>query len=141
MAAIDRDQLLADVKFWLPDQTTLSDQDILQIAELVIAQVGDDDQYYGEVFCKTLQACLEYGKGIHEGTSSGKRRERVGGVEVEVDDYKSSDAWQNRLDNLNGICPLYGYSPSTSSSTVHKVGGATIPSDVGIGWFDKNSCR
>lgn len=140
MATIDRNQLVADVKFWLPDQTTLSDEDILQIGELVIAQVGDDSQYYGEVFCKTLQLCLEYGKGIHEGTSSGKRRERVGGVEVEVDDFQSVDAWQSRLDNLSGICPLYGYTPTTASNTVQRIGGASLPSSVGIGWFDKNNC-
>ena len=43
MATIDRTQLLADEKLWLPESNVLPDIQMQSTNESVIAQVGDDD--------------------------------------------------------------------------------------------------
>ncbi len=110
MATIDRAQLLADTKFWLPPDNTLPDDSITTINELIISQVGDDDIYYAEVLCKSLKAVAQKNLSDLQPSMSGLSKEKVGDVEYGY--FKgASTGWQDYIDSLSDICPLFGYSP------------------------------
>jgi hypothetical protein len=112
---IDREQLLADLKVWLLPENPLTDEQIMVIAELIISRIGDDEIYYGEVFCKTLELLARRVITILSGstTSGNKRREKTDEVEVEWYNSIGSalNGWNNLLSDLSNICPLYGYVP------------------------------
>jgi hypothetical protein len=56
VSVIDRDELLVDIKLPLPSSNVFTDAEILVLAERVISTVGDDDEYYEEVVCKSLKS-------------------------------------------------------------------------------------
>lgn len=112
MAAIDRPTLLADTKLWLPDSNVLSDAQISFINESVITSVGDDDQYYGEVLCKSLQACANANKALTTVDSGNVTRERVGSVEIYYDSQE--DTWSKYIAALPNICITFGYELNTA---------------------------
>ena len=118
MAAIDRDLLLAEVKFYLGyvDETNtgpnlLPDSVILTLAESVILQVGDDDVYYAEVKCKTLEKCAIQNKVLATiNGGRGIRREESNFREVEW--FNGADPvnyWKDYLDSLPDLCNSFGY--------------------------------
>jgi hypothetical protein len=105
---IDREQLLADILRWLLPQNVLSDEDIMYIAELIIAQVGDDEDNYAEVLCKTLHALANENSARYI-SSSNIKRERVGRVsEIEYFD-RSQNIWVEWIKTLPERCALFGY--------------------------------
>ncbi len=107
---IDRNQLLADIKFYLPDSNILTDTQILAIAENVIAAVGDDEDNYAEVLCKSLKACAIVNKSKATVDSDGTKKEKVGDVEIER--FQTPDGqsvWDNYIDSLDDLCPTFGY--------------------------------
>ena len=111
MAAIDRQQLLADVKLWLPASNVLTDAQILALAEKVISDVGDDDQYYDEILCKTLQACGKANKSLASGNGQkGIKRQKSYNREQELHSgYNPADNWDDWLNNLPCLCSTLGY--------------------------------
>lgn len=112
---IDREKLLADILLWLPVQNILSEIEIMQIAELIIAQIGDYDTKYGEVFCLTLRA-LAIANLVKGDAAASIKRERVGRVaEIEYYSVDQKSIWDNLLKELKNICPLYGYIAPLSS--------------------------
>lgn len=120
MAAIDRDQLLSDIKEELGEANILTDSRILLIAESVISIVGDDDIYYPEVFCKTLRNAATLNRqraltGLGRGVKKEESYERV------IEWFEGSDPvsyWDEFLKTVGDVCILYGYTGLTSSSGV-----------------------
>lgn len=107
---IDRDQLLADIKFYLPDSNILTDPQLLVIAENVIAAVGDDEDYYAEVLCKSLRACAVVNKSKATVDTDGTKKEKVGDVEIErFQTTAGQSVWDDYIDSLNDLCPTFGY--------------------------------
>jgi hypothetical protein len=124
MAAIDRETLVIDVKFWLPSDNTLTDEVIAVINEYVITQVmtlrgvtdeEDEDLHYAEVLCKSLEAnALKNMTSQAVGTSSYRvKREKVRHHEKEYVDSPTSNRtnWRDYIKDLVNICPIFGYSP------------------------------
>ena len=114
MAAIDRSELLADVKFWLPSGNSVDDAGINKISELVITRVGDDDSKYGEVLCGVLRAVADKNR-IDSSVSSGSgvRSRRVDDIEVQFfSRTQSGNAWEEYLRDLPAVCSQFGYSPT-----------------------------
>lgn len=124
MAAIDRDKLLSDVKFWLPADNTLDDDGILIVNEYIITQVmslrsvtdeEDEDTYYAEVLCKSLEAnALKNMTSQAVGQSSSRvKREKVRNHEIEYVESRTSNKtnWKEYIRDLQNICPIFGYSP------------------------------
>lgn len=117
MAAIDRDLLLAEVKFYLgyvdefnPGMNVLPDATILTIAESIILEVGDDDLFYPEVKCKTIQACAIQNQTLSKvNRGRGVRREESNKREVEFFNDDPSTYWQDFLDMLPSLCSSFGY--------------------------------
>jgi hypothetical protein len=111
MAAIDRDQLLSDVKLWLPESNVLTDAEMLQIIELVIQYQlpEDDDQYYAMALCLSLRAIAIANNARYQVDVAGKRKEEVGDVEIQWFEGTSGNVWPNYIDSLKDVCPLFGY--------------------------------
>ena len=112
MAAIDRDQLLLDADNWLPEGNLLTDTQEDYFLDLVITQVGDDDENYAEVLCKYLNVVADVNLAKINDNPDGYTRERLGKHEVYYGDYSSrASAWEAFKKNLSNICPMFGYSP------------------------------
>ncbi len=125
MAAIDRPTLLADTKLWLPDGNILDDTKISFINESVITSVGDDDQYYGEILCKSLRACAQVNDSMAKVDSGNITRERVGNVDISYD--SKAETWKQYIDSLPAICLLFGYELSGAIGMKVNVGEAPDP--------------
>lgn len=110
MAAIDRNQLLADEKVWLPEGNVLTDAFMMSINEFVIGQLpADDTIHYPEALCKGLRAIANANKVKYEVDTKGIRREEVGDVETEYFEATTIDPWGNFIKSLTDICPIFGY--------------------------------
>lgn len=127
MAAIDRNALLEDIKFWLPEGNVLSDANILKIAEYVIADVGDDDSKYAEVLCKSLKACGQANLTKHTVDTAALKQERVGEHSETYDPSIMKNTWNNFLDSLADICPIFGYRPTKSVGIGMKISPSVKP--------------
>jgi hypothetical protein len=110
MAAIDRDKLLADDKLWLPPSNSLSDAQMLNINEYIIADVGDDDSNYAEVLCKSLRSLAGVNAANVGAATGGIQKQRTDEVEVSYFDGSSAkQGWDDYIDSLRDICPIFGY--------------------------------
>lgn len=124
MAAIDRDLLLSEVKFYLgylspeePGPNVLPDSIILSVAESIILEVGDDDVYYAEVKCKTIKNCATQNQAMSTiDTTRGIRREESNNREVEFFETNPVEFWQDFLDRLPALCCSFGYCELPSPS-------------------------
>lgn len=123
MATIDRNTLLADVKFWLPPANTLDDDTILVISELVITQVlnlhndipDNESLYEPEIRCKVIEAVARKNLlDVSVGNSAQNlKRQKVNKVEYEWwnKDTTAAFDWNVWIKQLSHICPLFGYTP------------------------------
>ena len=104
---IDRPTLLADTKGYLPDSNILSDPQITVINENVISVVGDEEDYYSEVLCKSLQAAARMNQALDPSSGSGSiKREKSWQREIEFyDTVSTKDEWEVYLKNLPNVCP------------------------------------
>lgn len=119
MAVIDRPTMLADVILYLPQENVLSDTLLLSLIESVILKVGDDDQYYSEILCKSLQAAAILNKSKSSTSSGAVKREKSHGREVEWFDTSEFRLWDDYIDSLPLVCPLLpggGYAIRSSKS-------------------------
>jgi hypothetical protein len=112
MADIDVVLLVEDIKMVLPDYSVITDAQTTIVVNKVIARVGTDNEYYGEVACKSLEliADLNIAKGAIG--DANLKKEKVGDQEYE---YHASTAtgnvWEDFKESLTKICPImYGYS-------------------------------
>ena len=114
---IDREQLLLDASLWLPQGNALTQEEMLRIAELVISAVGDDVKNYPEILCKFLGAVANVNIGKASVDAAGISKEKLGDHEITyggVVDY--AKVWSEFKDNLDNICPLFGYKVAKSKS-------------------------
>ena len=114
---IDRDQLIEDASLWLPQGNALTPEEMFRIAELVISAVGDDVKNYPEILCKFLGAVANVNVGKASVDSAGISKEKLGDHEITyggVVDY--AKVWSEFKDNLDNICPLFGYKVAKSKS-------------------------
>ena len=115
MAAIDRDQLIQDELLYLPEGNVLTEAQMRQINELVITQVGDDggasgtEGNYPEVLCKGLRAIAQANRAKYAVDTRNLKREEVGDVEIERFERLGTDPWDDFIDSLKDLCPLFGY--------------------------------
>lgn len=109
---INRDDLLADVKSWLPSDNILSDVQLLKIIESTIVNElpeDDTDLYYSMALCLSLRNAANMNLSLSSTSSFGVNRERVGDVDVTYFKQGVSEGWQSYLDSLRDICPIFGY--------------------------------
>lgn len=111
--AIDISNILMHVDMYVPGENVLTDEQIMCVAESVILKVGDEDENYSEVLCKTLQAIGIINK-TKASTSTGTvKREKSHGREIEFFSLSSDEIWDSFADSLVDLCPILpggGYS-------------------------------
>ena len=116
MALIDRDSLVIHCRMYLPNSVNLTDEMILLLAGTVITKVGDDDTKFPEILCKTLYACGNKCLADSLVDSSNLKKERTFNVELEYHNRNGKSVWKDWVANLKNVCPLFGYSPDTSTT-------------------------
>lgn len=128
MPTIDRPTLLADVKKYLGGANALDDTTLLELAEDVISEVGDDDTFYKEIRCKSLKRSAEVNKALSI-TDLGRGIKREESYERVVEAFNGRDIskyWEDYLDNLPSLCVALGYCGlSTRYSGMFKANVAT----------------
>lgn len=123
---IDTVQLLADILFWLPDSNVLTDSQINTIAQYIINDVGDDDSNYAEVLCKSLRACGLANLSKHTVDGAALKQEKVGENSETYSTAAMQNIWDNFLDSLKDICPIFGYT-GLSTNMGMKINPSTTP--------------
>lgn len=111
MATINRTQLLADEKLWLPEGNTLTDAHMNAINESVIANQipADDAIHFSEALCKGLRAIALTNKAKFQVDLKGLKKDKVGAIETEMFESTSTDPWGDFIKSLPDICPILGY--------------------------------
>lgn len=108
--AICQDELYWDVLEYLPKQQTLSEQTIRKINQRVISKVGDSESNYPEILCKCLEANAIKNRIEYNFNTGDVKKEVVDGVEFEYFDKASGkNVWDEFIDSLKDLCPLFGY--------------------------------
>lgn len=110
MPTIDRDDLLNTTLGWLPQANTLTDQQLLTLAEQVISRVGDDTEHKPRIYCETLRSAAEANKALSSVNSNNVKRHKSYMEEIEWFDSGDANVWDAFLDSLNDLCPIaFGY--------------------------------
>lgn len=127
MATIDRAQLLADEKLWLPDDNVLTDAHMNAINESVIANQipADDATHFAEALCKGLRAIAFANKSKFQVDTKGTKKEKVGDVELEKFASTGTDPWGDFIKSLTDLCPILGYTNLNQG-----IGMQISPSDI-----------
>jgi hypothetical protein len=112
MADIDVATLVEDIKMVLPDYNVITDAQITLVVNKLIARIGTDIKYYGEVACKALELIADLNMAKGATGDSDLKREKAGGVEYEYHVSASTGrTWEDFKESLTKICPvMYGYS-------------------------------
>ena len=121
MAVIDQAAVLVDVKLYLPDANVLSDAELSNIIAFVVTNQipADDEIYTAEATCKSLRNAALVNLSLYSVDTAGKKREKVGKVEVEYFDGTSKEAWSRYLDSLRDLCPLVlGYTLESTTNNM-----------------------
>jgi hypothetical protein len=80
---------------------------------------ADDDIYYGQAACESLIRVAVANQSLYSVDTAGKKRSKVGSVEVEYFDGTSKEVWGEFADNLQNLCPLiWGYTGLASKNTL-----------------------
>jgi hypothetical protein len=119
VAIIDRAQLLSDMKLYLPPQNVLSDTELANIGESVITQVGDDEDNYPEVLCKSLRAAAIVNQSKTIVSSSTLESEKVGGISQKLIAGAGENAWPKYIKSLSALCPILGYTGLPSAIGIY----------------------
>jgi hypothetical protein len=104
-------ELVDCVQTYLPASNVLSCSELTQMAKDVVSVLPSDDcQYMGEAKCKLLVYAGEINRMKSSVDSGGKKREKVGEVEVEFATENIRFVWDDFIKYAkNKVCPLFGY--------------------------------
>jgi hypothetical protein len=117
MATIDRDVLEADIDLYMRSDNVLTSNQIATLYEKVITTVGDDDDNYEEVLCKSLKSIANVNKA--KATSSGglKSTKIQGKIEESYFQSGERESWEDYLNALPDVCAEFGYTGLTQYTT------------------------
>ena len=115
---IDRVQLAADQLLWLPDGNVISTAHMSSISESVITVVGDDEDNYAEVLCKSLKAIAQANLAKYVVDEQNLKKEKLDTLEIERFQNFSKNPWKEYIDKLSDICPIFGYTGIASSKPI-----------------------
>jgi len=128
MAVINRTTLLNDILFWLPNNNTLSDEDIAKLFEKIITDVGDSDSNYDEILSKSLRSCALKNKRDAFVDSNSIKFQKVGDFTEGYYQDSVVAGWEAYIKELPSLCSSeFGYSFSSEGySGVYINPGDTI---------------
>ena len=137
MATIDREVLLADLNFWLPSSNKIDDTGLTKISDLVITAIGDDEDNYEEILCKSLKACANKNKVDSNVASDTLKKFKYGGTEEEY--FRTSNGgWESYIEDLPELCLSFGYVTQTldEDGEVSSLGGIYISPGDAVDLFE-----
>lgn len=122
MPEININQLVGDLKEYLPEENTLSDSQLENIATNVVNNKipENDDQYYSEALCKSLKVASIMNHMNHTVGGANLKKEQVGKVMYEYSEDNQRNIWKTFEKSLPDICP---YLPG---------GGYNMPTAIGV---------
>jgi len=123
MPTINQSEMLGDLKSHLPlSGNSLTDTEMSNVISNVITnQIPEDDElYYSEALCKSLQVVGVMNNSRHAVDGAGLIREQVGKVTYQYSEDHQKNLWKEFLKTLPDLCP---YLPK---------GGYKIPTTLGI---------
>lgn len=120
---IDTDAMNAHLISFLPYENELSDSELEDIVTSVITIVGDNEDNYSEVLCKSLRNAGIINKAKSSISVGSIKREKSHQREVEFFNSDPGELWDSFLNSLVDVCPIL---PG---------GGYTIPSRTGVGFY------
>jgi len=131
---INRTQMLAELKEYLPEANALTDTLLKNIIDNLIdyqkphkqSAPIDDTQYYSENLCKSLKAAALLNKSKFSVDDANIRSEKVDGVEIEKFEDASRYAWDDYISTLPDVCP---YLPGGGFKPPKTLGIKVNPSD------------
>lgn len=113
MPVVDRPALIEDIVYWLPESSTLSKPSLTKLAGLVIDRIGDDSDNTPQILCECLHAAAI--KNATEGVASREvKKETLGGHTKEYFEGGDKAFWNEFIDRLDYICPMFGYDKPVS---------------------------
>ncbi len=120
-------EIVARMHLWLPENNVLTDLQMQNIVSLIITTVGSAESDEPEILCKALRAAAQLNK-AKAATSYGLTKEKVDRAEYTFATGGKSpkDLWQDYIDSLADICPLFGYTGAPSSVGIKVNSGPTI---------------
>lgn len=128
MPTINKSEMLGDIPSYLPQSgNTLSDSEMENVISNVISnQIPEDDEiYYSEALCKSLQVIGIMNNSRHVVDEGGLIREQVGKVTYQYSEDHQKRIWKEFLKTLPDLCPYLpkgGYKMPTKLGIVIKVG-------------------
>lgn len=122
MPVINIDELVGDLKDYLPSENLLNDNQLESIISNIIQnQVEENDEkHYSEVLCKSLRSAAILNNSKYSVDGAGLLREEVGDVAYWYSEKIKKNIWKDFISSLPSICP---YLPK---------GGYNLPSTIGI---------
>jgi hypothetical protein len=114
--AIDADEVLEEVKIYLPSENVFTDNQMLVMIQKVINAVGSDDSYYEEVTCKSTKMIAENNAAKSSLIQSYKGI-RTEDMWEEFFKGDNNNVWDNFLSRIKTVCTNIGYTGLPSYST------------------------
>lgn len=116
MAAINRTELLEDVKMYMRSDNVFTDAQMNKMVDYVISVVGDNDDNYEEVLCKSLRSIAVNNKA--KSSDVGQQKSiRTEDLEEEFFKGNNNSSWDSYLDSLDDVCASFGYTELEAYTT------------------------
>ncbi len=115
--AINRIELLEDIKLYMRSDNIFTDAQMNKMIDKVIVDVGDTDSNYEEVLCKSLKNIALNNKAQATSSSGLKSRKIEDILEESYYQEGNQSSWDEYLDSLDDVCVSFGYTGLSQFST------------------------
>lgn len=113
---INRATLLEDVKTRMRSDNVFTDSQMQGFISYLVTSIGDDDDNYSEILCKSLRTIAENNAALATETGAYKK---IRTEELEEEFYQGSNAntWDDYLGRLDTLCASFGYTELETYTT------------------------
>ncbi len=121
------DRIVAQMIIWLPANNVLTEDQMATLVVPIVASVGSTEEDEPEILCKALKSAAYINKAkasTHYALT--KEKVRDGEYGWSTGSKSPKELWQDYIDELANICPLFGYTGSPSTIGIKANSGPTI---------------
>lgn len=119
-------QVITNTELYIPESNILSDDQMVQVADQLILEIGDADENLPQISCEFLKRLADINDALFSIDDAGLKSEKLGRRTLTWDTSLVANTWKDYKSNVtNVICPILGVSPS---ETKKRVAGAFISS-------------
>lgn len=124
--AVLAEQVITNTELYVPESNILSDEQMLQVALQLIAEIGDADENLPQISCEFLKRLADINDALFSIDDAGLKSEKLGRRTLTWDTSLVANTWKDYKSNVtNVICPILGVAPT---ETKKRVAGAFISS-------------